>query len=285
MATTKSMASAGLMIGVLIISALIITVSCKIKEVPGQWISKDIIIDGKMSEWDSMPRLYFEESRTLMEFCNDSENLYVMVRFSDPMWIRTIKMSGLTLWLDAEGKKKKIVGIRYNGAPSPEETQKMGFGGVQGRMGQNIPGLTEDMNQQVQFVFLDESHPEGILIPADGSRGPAVAYSVVDGFCIYEFSIPMTAGMSDVVGLNLEPGQKYTIGAEWGDMSEMMKNMREGGPPTGGGRSGGMGGRGGGGRPGGMGGQRPSMPDKQEVWIKTDFATPEVEETPENEVY
>jgi hypothetical protein len=281
MITRKPLARPGLMIGILIISALIMTVSCKTEEVPGQWVPKDMTIDGKMTEWDSMPGLYFEESRTLMEFCNDSENLYVMVRFSNPMWVQTIRMSGLTLWLDAEGKKNKTVGIRYNGAPGPEEMQKMGFGGgMQGRMGQNMPTVPEGITQQEQFLFLNESNPEGILMPTGGSKGPAVAYSVVDGFCIYEISIPMSAGVSDILGLNLEPGQKYTIGAVWGDMGDFKAKMDKSGGPPGGGR-GGMGG----GRAGGMGGRRPSMPEKQEVWIMTDFAAPEVVENRENEVF
>ncbi len=284
MITQRPLVRLGSMVGILIIAAMIMTVSCKTEEVPGQWIAKDMTIDGRMAEWDSMPGMYFEESQTLMEFCNDSENLYVMVRFSNPMWVQTIRMSGLTLWLDVKGKKDKTVGIRYNGGPSPEEMQKMGFGGgMQGRMGMNMPAPPEGMAQQEQFLFLNDSNPEGILIPTDGSKGPAVAYSVIDGFCIYELSIPMSAGNSDILGLNLEPGQKYSIGAEWGDMGDMMKKMREsgGGPPMGGGGGEGMGG----GRPGGMGGQRPSMPQKQEVWIKTDFAVPVAAENPEKEVF
>lgn len=125
------------------------------------------------------------------------------------------------------------------------------------------------------------------MMPTDGSKGPAVAYAVIDGFCVYELSIPMSTDMSEILGLNLEPGQKYSIGAEWGDMGDMMQKMQEGGggaPMGGGGRGGDRGDRGGG-RPGGMGGQRPSMPEKQEVWIKTDFAMPVAAENPEKEVF
>jgi len=272
-----------LAMGILAISAFLLVESCKTEEMPGKWINKEMIIDGKMTEWDSMPGVYFEESRTLMEFCNDSEHLYIMVRFGDPIWIRTIKMGGLTLWLDAEGKKSKKVGIRYSGGPSREEMQKMGFGGrFADRMGPDmpLPAEEEPTGPPERLLFINEENPEGIPIPTDGSEGPAVAYSVIDGFCIYELRIPISANIYDVPGLNLRAGQKYSIGAEWGDIGELMEKMRErgSGPPMGGGERGR-------GRPGGMGERRPSLPEKQEVWVKTDFAAPEVVETPENEVF
>ena len=90
-------------------------------------------------------------------------------------------------------------------------------------------------------------------IPADGSAGPAAAFSVDGGFFTYEFSLPLHESAVRSYGLAAVPGQTISIGAHWGGGERGMNQGRSdmggskmGSPVGGGGGFGGGGGRGGG---------------------------------------
>ena len=252
---------------------------CKSQEAPCSWADKPMQVDGKMADWTGLPTTYFEDEGAVFGLSNDDNNLFIQIRFKDMKWVRTIKMSGLSLWFDNKGKKNKDIGIKFHGAPSCLDMSKLREGesgedksdANRERMGKMMPKMED------RLVFIDTKGLIETTIPFDGSRGPAVHTDTSMGFYLYEFSIPLGESNINAYGMNAQPGQKISIGAEWGDMGDMKNKMNEmGGPP------GGMGGGMGGGRGGGMGGGRgmggpPSgmqTPEKQEIWIKTILATP-----------
>ena len=103
-----------------------------------------------------------------------------------------------------------------------------------------------------------------------------MAYADLKAVHTYEFGIPLQTSDLLTYGIDIQPGEVLSLGLEWGPSEEQLKQMREalmGGPP-GGGMGGG--GRGGGGTRGGPRGMRdrPQMPEKQEIWVKTVMATP-----------
>lgn len=271
---------------------------CKTEQIQCHWPSQPIIIDGQMTEWEDRANIYFEENGVLLGLRNDDENLYILFRFRDRSWLRAIRMTGLTIWLDGQGNKDKTFGIRYNGIPLPDDSSFTGVGGQNINTANMPPGMMERMAERlrdmpVQLTVIDENRwYEPMAVPEDGSRGPAVAFSDARGFYTYEFSIPLAESTDDTYGLNSAPGQIIGIGGEWGDMDmDDLKpsrgNMSGGrGDGMGGGRGGGMGGgKGGGmgGRPGGMGGNRLEMPEKQEFWLKTELAVSPADPTENTE--
>jgi len=254
---------------------------CKSKEVPGHWTENQMTIDGQIADWDGIPATFFEDQGALLGMANDSLYLYMYLRFRDPMWAKSIKMTGLTIWLDANGKKSKDLSIRYVGGITKEEmTEAMEPNSdAMTRMmdGEQRKKMDEKLSQADQFTLIDESR---WYLPKDldfeGANGPAVAYASVKGFFNYEFRIPLQECSGNFYGLGVQPGHVLGIGSEWGDagMGNRPSGMQGGSMPGGGkGSGGGGGGRGGGGRGGGPpGGKRPEMPEKQEVWIKTTLA-------------
>lgn len=274
--------------------AISLIAGCKSQEAPCSWADKPMKVDGKMADWTGLPTTYFEDEGAVLGLSNDDKNLYIQVRFKDQKWVKTIKMSGLSLWFDNKGKKKKNLGIKYHGAPSCLDMGKLGEGDFGGDKSGANQGRTEQMMSKMpqmkdKLVFIDK---EGLIeteIPFDGSRGPAVQTDTSMGFYLYEFSIPLGESNINAYGMNVQPGQKFSIGAEWGDMSDMKNNMKEmGSPPSGGGMGGGppgggMGGGGMGGGPpgggtGGPGSGGMQTPSKQEVWLKTILASPNTQE-------
>jgi len=265
-------------------------VSCKSNKYPGYFTSDTIMVDGNFNDWQDIPTTYYEKKDVLLGICNDETNLYVAVRFKEPMWARSIKMSGFSIWLNNEGKEDKTFGIRYHGGPSMEEMQKLA--GTQKMAREDMPegrpeGMPEGMKERMserepdstrQFAVMNEEwwYKEQ-YIPTDGSSGPAAGFSYDKGMYTYEFSIPLQSAGENFFAFNSALGGEYAICLKWGEIEMGESGDRPeggmGGGPPGGGMDGGppgggMGGGRPGGGPGGMRGQS-DMPEEQEIWLKS----------------
>lgn len=71
-----------------------------------------VTIDGIAADW-SMPWVKDEENVFSYNVCADSNNLYVRVKTNDYFAKRKMAAFGFTLWIDANGKKKKKLGLRF----------------------------------------------------------------------------------------------------------------------------------------------------------------------------
>ncbi len=254
------------------LAALIFEAGCRTQEVTSHWLAEPIQVDGKMSEWRDIPTTYFEDEGAVLGLGNDDKNLFIHFRFTNPAWAQAIRMTGLTLWIDANGKKDKDMGIRFYGGPSLTELMAARGGGRLDNLPQEQKQLLLEREAQAgdKFIFFDESYYVEASIPTDGSKGPAAKYDTSMGFYSYEFSVPLQESAVQFYGLGVQPGQTICLGAEWGDMRVGCGGIR-GKPPGGmGGRPGGIG--------GGRGGGSRELPEKQEIWVKTQLALPPAEQ-------
>lgn len=255
-----------------LILAFIALTGCKSETVDGYWQDGNIVIDGKIDDWEGIPTHLFEKQMAAVAMCNDSSNLYLVFRFRDPALARTIRMSGLTLWIDNTGGSDKDFGVKYNGAPEMEFSSPEGMpaDGSAGERRQRLSMMKE--KNPVQFMLIDKgSIFQEAIIPVDGREGPAVACDTSLSFFTYEFRIPLVKSELNYYGIDAVPGRDIAIGAVWGGTDD-RRGMD--GPPSGGMSGGPGGGIPGGGRPGGMrpGGRRPSGFEEQEVWITLTLA-------------
>ena len=262
-------------------AGFIIAAGCNTQEVETQWSAGSVKVDGEITEWADMSTSYFEESGVQLGLCNDTENLYVLFRFDNPQWARTIRMGGVTLWLDNSGKKKKDFGIRYTGGPPLSDLEEPGASDPGGfrqsltpEQQQRFADLEKDMANQI--IVVDKEGNQKMSLPTDGSSGPAVCFGSLQGIYAYEFSIPLQRGDVFDYAIGAKPGQVICFGLEWGGRGDRQR-MR---PEMGGGRrgGGGRGGMGGGPPGGGRGGSRMQPPEKQELWVKTELALPPAEQ-------
>ncbi len=259
------------------IIAVGLVASCNSLEIESTWSETPMVIDGLADDWRGINISYLEDNNASLGFANDSTRLYILMRFRDPRWASTIRRSGLTFWIDAEGGKSKDFRIRYRGGPTMEEIQSMS-GAPSPRHIERRPEMMAPDTSLPLFTCLDEGRIVEMEIPTDGSLGPAAAFSLDEGFFTYEFSLPLDESSVRYYGLSVIPGQWVGIGAKWGEVGRQggsipdgpggMGGRLPGGGGKGGGRGGGMSG---GGRRGG-GGQRPEMPEAQEVWLTTRLA-------------
>ena len=254
---------------------------CKSQEVECGWCGNRMLIDGQRVDWNNMPFSYFEDEDVVLGLSNDNDNLYIFFSFKNRQWARMIQMSGLTLWLNGEGKKNKDWGIRFRGGP--ELPKNMRGDRPEGLPSDRMAGMDDKVEAHgAAFVILDKYNDRELTIDTAGADGPAVGTALANDIYTYEFRIPFKSADDDIFKLIAEPGSKICIGSQWGgmdrdamkDMGGKMGSMPGGDMPGGGMPGGGMGGGPpGGGRMGGRPGGDRQMPEEQEIWVQTVLAT------------
>ncbi len=240
---------------------------CKSQKIPGSWTESEIRIDGKIDDWQNIPVMFYEEEGAAVSFCNDSSWLNIQFRTTDPKWARSIKVSGITLYFDTNGKQNKDFFIKYQGGPPMNELMNK----LPARMKEKMPHIGSD--PITQFSCYIKNRIIEKPIHTDGSEGPAAAYDTSYGFYCYEFRLPLEESTIRYYGLGIEPGKPISIGVEWGAMGDMKNSrpdMNERSIGMDGGRGGGR--MGGGPRGGGRKSNRGEMPSKQEVWLQCRLA-------------
>jgi hypothetical protein len=247
-----------------------------------QWDSKlvpqGVALTGKRVDFPAGTLAMLEKQEASLGLCNDSQYLCVMLAFRNPMYARTIRKGGLTVWLDASGKKAKDFMIKYTGGPTREQMMALRKQGTEMQERQMPPEMRERMNEMEVdsapvFICYQKDRISEKPIPVDGSEGPSAVFGVDQGFCVYEFKIPLQESTVRFYGVGVKQGQKISVGFIWGEFSQERGGSHmgfSGGMPGGGGGMRPPDGMGEGPRDGGRGGgmRGMQMPQKQEVWVK-----------------
>ncbi|MDR6567662.1 MULTISPECIES: hypothetical protein [Chitinophaga] len=134
-------AGAGVIAGLL----LYVNASAQDSE-PNKWAPANIKIDGQATEWPKPLQFYNNVTKLFYTIANDQENLYVIVSVPDPQSQMKIMRSGLTVSINATGKKKGGAGITFpltyninTGAPDvPEESRALIAGELKKQLLANV---------------------------------------------------------------------------------------------------------------------------------------------------
>ncbi len=217
---------------------------------PSHWPEKQIVVDGKNSEWD---RTYLiDDNKLVIGFVNDSNFVYLLLATNDRPLARSM-MRGLTVWFDAHGGNDKTFGIHYPmGGMFSRDTRSSGVGN------------DESLLEPAERFDLIPSELE-ILGPGKNDRhrmqimetgGIQAKYDVKVNSFVYELRVPFTQGdrypftirskVGNVIGLGLEtsqekPQRKEQSTSEGGREGEAGDSGDEGGFGRGGARGGGRG--------------------------------------------
>jgi hypothetical protein len=270
-----------------IILATVAVSGCKKSsdDVVVHWRSAPITIDGTFDDWNQVPTSHMHEDQAGLKMVSDDEFLYIQYVTSDMPWIRTIKMTGLTLYVNGDQSKEKNFFIRYRNGPTVQELLDIreATGDTAGlymhpaMRTQLMESGKADLPELTCFVrdWIVEKE-----VPADGSQGPAAAYGKWAGRYAYEFRIPLKKSAALYYGVGVRPGSKIGLGAEWGGMPRLVLDETVPGGSEFGGERGSGSTLGDFGDPSRVqsrppGGAMLRLPEKVEVWFKTQLASSE----------
>jgi hypothetical protein len=272
----------------LVPSFLCLMAGCKTLELASRWKNKDVVIDGKNTEWkDSLYAL--DEHETSMGLLNDEHFLYIGLITINRDYQRQIMRSGLTVWFDRNGGEDKKFGIHY----------PLGLGGAGSEQGRrentgDVGGSGDAGGEQPAGSQMDNPRPLAdeleVYGPGEGEHhrmttaetgGIDVRVGITNGVLVYELKIPLSDTGPTAFAIGTKPGMQIGVGVESsngrGAASQGNSEGGEGrGGGMGGGRGGGMGGRGGGGgrRGGGGGGgsRAGGQTEPLQIWAKVQLA-------------
>lgn len=224
----------------------------KEKFVESVWAASPLTIDGLAIEWKGDPFNLEKKVNVEYAFRNDSDTLYVLFKFNDVQYLSSIETTGMTLWIDTQGKKSKDLGVKF--------TQKKISADEYISILEKQRGAINDEQKESlrarEFYFISRAEAEdkkgNPLEQDEGSeavKGAAYNVYVQPDAVTYEFRLPLKTLTTTLSGTAKEPGEIVGIGFEWGGLTDAMrKEFMKG---NAGGDSGSMGisegGRGGGG--------------------------------------
>lgn len=252
--------------------------SNKMLETKSVWAENNIDIDGSITDWQEIPVISTDDNILNFKLCNDNDYLYTVFYSRDMSLGGQIKMTGVKLWIDSTGGKKKKTGLFFSGGPelSPMRDSAQPEGPLQPRKSELSPknrSANMEFMEKDKFTIIDDEGDVDVLSKS-GINGPAIEYGTSDGTIIYELKIPLRIKGLESYAIRANPGDEISVCLEMqgrGKPEGMEGKRPEGGPPPGGENM-----TGGGTPPGGGGGPGRGMPPgrempketKKEIWLK-----------------
>jgi hypothetical protein len=259
-----------------IFAASLMILACNEPLLQSNW--RQAAVEGAASDslWNRS-LMFLDEPNMGIGLQNDADNLYIFLKAINRAAQIKIMRNGLTVWLDAVGKKNKTFGIHY---PIGMQNPGMPLRGYQ-------PPGAESGELRRQFAQIPDTME--IIGPHKNERN---SFSVRDiegltvslhdslGVMIYELTIPLRRSDELPYGIGVGPGKAIGLGLETGQFKREMtgENSHRGGKMPGG-RGGGRP-DGGFGFPGGRGRMRPPGNEGGmgfepiKVWAKVILASP-----------
>ena len=247
---------------VFLLVGMILTSGCNsVLSLQSQTPARDIAIDGRIEDWRGAINPV-EGKNYSLGVLNDGEYLYVSLLTSDPDVTERIIQRGMTLWLDPDGGKDKIFGIRFPlGMGEPRRRPR----DQRVRQERFTASLSE-----LEILREDGKHRR---LSATNMPGLTASAHLNYGMLQYELKVPLQHSRMHSYAVDAAPGTAISLGLETpteGDDETQRQQPRQG---RGGMGQGGMGGRSGRRGSGGMrGGETMGQQDPVELWAKVMLA-------------
>ena len=207
-----------------------ITGFSKDNTVTSKWTVQPPIIDGLSDDWTG--DVFSSEKKIDVHYAvrNDTQNMYVLLVFKDKKSLSSISGTGITLYYDIQGKKKKDYAHNFIKRQVTAD-ELITYLGQQGQV------LTEEKIQSIRakdayVVYLAEkagkkNKDDTTAAPGPDAIMPGFKINTQDGAVIYEFKIPLLKSETSPEGIGIGPGQSLKLGFEWGGMSDEMRKQRD----------------------------------------------------------
>lgn len=205
---------------------LALTGFSKTKTVTSSWLSSPLNIDGLSGDWEDAVLSFEKKLSVNYAFMNDAENLFVLFIFKDPKYLSSIKETGMTLWFNTEGKKKKNYGLTFlrkkilandyisyleqQKGPIPEEKKKK---------------ILANRSYSLHSIHIINKKNKPSSLPSESGEIKTALFRTKNQnkMTVYELVIPLKRLAENVPGIGTEPGKTLKVGFEWGGMTEEMR--------------------------------------------------------------
>jgi len=198
----------------------------KDKIIESKWTAMPLQIDGQTAEWAQDVLETSKSEQVSYAFKNDANYLYVLFIFNESKTMSSISATGMTFWINTEGKEKKNYGMRFyprtiTGEMLVKEMEKQG------------ETIAEERKQELlkskspfRLFACDAVNKKGDVIPHPGKGMATFRTGRVGTNTVYEFVIPVTFINDPASKTPFDVAKPFKVGFEWGGMTEEMKKAQ-----------------------------------------------------------
>lgn len=210
------------------IFALFHPVLAKEKLVQSIWAGQPAKIDALEEEWSGVALISEESAGADLAFRNDADNLYILFIIKNKDFLSTLEATGMTIYYDNLGKKKKDYGLRFfRRQITPDE-----FIQILERRGQVLSEeQKEEIRSKPSYILYDgelieKKKTSPLETPlAAGLAPPAFRFAKKEEMTVFEFRIPLSRE-NQPGGIGVAAGGTFKIGFEWGGLTKEMQAAR-----------------------------------------------------------
>src|SRR5260221_6895777 len=182
---------------------------CGSIELKSHWRTREIVIDGKNTEWsDSL--VTFKDQKFSIGLFNDENFLYVGLLTTDRDLQRQITRRGLTIWFDRNGGEEEKFGIHYPvgfNRPFPPRD-----GGTEGEEPEAQRENPPEVSNDVELYGPGDGDKHKMTILETG--GIEVKLENPGGVLVYELKVPWTETGTHPYSISAKAGSIIGIGLE-----------------------------------------------------------------------
>lgn len=176
--------------------------------------SGPLTVDAQIEDWKGAIHRV-EDERFSLGVLNDGDYLYVALVSRDRRVTGQILRSGLILWLDPEGGKEKVLGIRFPLGLTGTRSPGVPPTGTAGEAGPDPAGMQERFAATVSEVeILSGEDESGLRLPAESASGLTATAALAYGTLTYELKIPLQEREPHGYAVGTEPGATIGLGLE-----------------------------------------------------------------------
>lgn len=197
----------------------------KEKQVGSIWTTTPPKIDGSADDWMDVSMTQEEKVEVDYAFRNDQKFLYILFSFKNPKFMSSVNATGLTVYFNTDGKKKKDYGINF---ALKNVTNEEFIALLEKRQGP----LDEERKNQI-MANPSYSIFDYVVDTKDKAKGtenakivPAVYRIQSDKqkrTAVYEIAVPLDRVIPTAPGVGAAAGSDIKIGFSWGGWTKELK--------------------------------------------------------------
>lgn len=191
------------------------------------WASAVPKIDGLKQDWEGVP-LIPQKHDVQLGLMNDSRYLYILFVFTSPKNLSSLDQTGITLYYNPQGQKKKDFGINFRKIQVTGDQLIAMMEQKQGPLSDQEKAKYKANPSYSVFHYGIISKGKKEVLNADESEGilPALFRINRDQTGLaYEFAVPLKKATELAPGIGTEPGETVILGFEWGGWSRQLQQV------------------------------------------------------------
>lgn len=197
------------------------------KPVESRPLAAPIQVDANPAEWPAESLTLEKDPSVGYAFQNDAANLFILFQFNDAKAMSSVEATGLTLWVNNDGKEKKNYGLHF-GRKTVAAADLIKLLEAEGQ------SLTDDKKKEFlsrpsyQIWACDTINKKGEPIPHTGIPGGTFRSAKTAKGAIYELVVPMALLKDPGAEKAWDPSLPVKLDFEWGGLTEDMKRAQAG---------------------------------------------------------